>query len=94
MKPKPQVQFQRPWTMQMPAELTTQRRSAARASSTRVRARRAEAALMAGDLDAAVAALSGDLDPSDDVQASAATKKHLGGVLLRRVATQLAEARP
>ena len=37
-----------------------------------------------GDVDAAVAAL--DLDPHDDVQATGAVKKHLAGVLLRRVA--------
>ena len=30
-----------------------------------------------------------DLDPPDDVQATGATKKHLAGVLLRRVAKQL-----
>jgi carbon-monoxide dehydrogenase medium subunit len=42
-------------------------------------------------VDAAVAAL--DLDPQDDVQATAAVKKHLAGVLLRRVAKQLMEAR-
>ena len=44
-----------------------------------------------GDIDAAVKAL--DLDPHDDVQATAKTKKHLAGVLLRRVAKQLMEAR-
>ena len=44
-----------------------------------------------GDVDAAVAAL--DLDPHDDVQATGAVKKHLAGVLLRRVAAQLMEAR-
>jgi carbon-monoxide dehydrogenase medium subunit len=59
--------------------------------ATPVRARKAEAALAGGNVDAAVAAL--DLDPQDDLQASAAVKKHLAGVLLRRVATQLMEAR-
>jgi carbon-monoxide dehydrogenase medium subunit len=59
--------------------------------ATTVRARKSEAALTAGNVDAAVAAL--DLDPQDDVQATAATKKHLAGVLLRRVAKQLMEAR-
>jgi len=64
--------------------------------STAVRARKAEAALSGGAiddkrLDAAIAAL--DLDPHDDVQATAALKKHLAGVLLRRVAKQLLEAR-
>jgi len=59
---------------------------------TPVRARKAEAALTSGSIDAAVAAL--DLDPGDDIQATAAVKKHLAGVLLRRVAAQLTEARP
>ena len=59
--------------------------------NTPVRAKKAEAALAAGDVDAAVKAL--DLDPHDDVQATAKTKKHLAGVLLRRVAKQLMEAR-
>ena len=53
------------------------------------RARRAEAALESGNLDAAVAALQHDLSPHTDVHASAATRRHLAGVLLRRVATQL-----
>ena len=56
------------------------------------RARNAEAAL-ADDIDAAIAALAHDLDPPDDVQASGALKKHLAGVLLRRVAAQLTEER-
>ena len=51
------------------------------------------AALARGDIDAAVAALAEDLDPPDDVQATGAVKKHLAGVLLRRVAQQLKEAR-
>jgi carbon-monoxide dehydrogenase medium subunit len=55
-----------------------------------VRAKKAEAALASGNIDAAVAAL--DLDPNDDVQATAQAKKHLAGVLLRRVAKQLLEA--
>jgi aerobic carbon-monoxide dehydrogenase medium subunit len=58
-------------------------------STTPVRAKKAEAALASGDVDAAVAAL--DLDPPDDVQATGAVKKHLAGVLLRRVAKQLLE---
>ena len=58
---------------------------------TPVRVKKAEAALTAGDVDAAVKAL--DLDPHDDVQAAAKTKRHLAGVLLRRVAKQLMEAR-
>lgn len=59
--------------------------------NTPVRAKKAEAALAIGDIDAAVKAL--DLDPHDDVQATAKTKKHLAGVLLRRVAKQLMEPR-
>jgi len=59
--------------------------------ATALRAKKAETALAGGDIDAAVAAL--DLDPQDDLQASAAVKKHLAGVLLRRVAKQLLEAR-
>jgi carbon-monoxide dehydrogenase medium subunit len=63
---------------------------------TPVRARKAEAALSGGAIDdkrlaAAVAAL--DLEPHDDVQATAQTKKHLAGVLLKRVVRQLMEAR-
>jgi aerobic carbon-monoxide dehydrogenase medium subunit len=54
-----------------------------------VRARNAETALHGGDLDGAVGALDTDLDPSDDVQATAAVKTRLAGVLLRRVAKQL-----
>jgi len=52
-----------------------------------IRARKAEAVLAAGSVDDAVSAL--DLDPPDDIQATGAVKKHLAGVLLRRVATQL-----
>jgi carbon-monoxide dehydrogenase medium subunit len=57
--------------------------------STPLRAPAAEAALAGGDVDAAVAALARDLDPPDDLQATGATKKHLAGVLLRRVAAEL-----
>lgn len=59
--------------------------------ATAMRAKKSEAALASGNVDGAVAAL--DLDPPDDLQASGATKKHLAGVLLRRVAAQLMEAR-
>jgi carbon-monoxide dehydrogenase medium subunit len=55
--------------------------------ATPLRARKAEAALASGNVDAAVQAL--DLDPGDDIQATGAVKKHLAGVLLRRVAAQL-----
>ena len=54
-----------------------------------LRPRKAEAALMQGSVEDAVAAL--DLAPNDDVQATAMTKRHLAGVLLRRVAKQLME---
>lgn len=57
--------------------------------ATPLRARNSEAALASGDIEAAVKAL--DIEPHDDVQADAATKKHLAGVLLRRVARQLME---
>jgi carbon-monoxide dehydrogenase medium subunit len=59
--------------------------------ATAVRAKKAETALASGNIDAAVAAL--DLDPQDDLQATAAVKKYLAGVLLRRVAKQLMEPR-
>ncbi len=61
--------------------------------STPRRARNAETALAGGDVDAAVQALDRDLNPPDDVQATGAVKKHLAGVLLRRVARQLMEPR-
>lgn len=57
--------------------------------NTPVRAKKAETALAGGNVDDAVKALATDLDPHDDVQATGATKKHLAGVLLRRVAKQL-----
>lgn len=56
---------------------------------TPTRVRNAEAALAGGSIDEAVAAL--DLDPPDDIQATGAVKKHLAGVLLRRVTAQLME---
>jgi carbon-monoxide dehydrogenase medium subunit len=60
---------------------------------TPLRARRAEDAIAAGELDEAVAALRTDLQPDGDLHASAAVKLHLAGVLLRRVAAQLMEKR-
>jgi carbon-monoxide dehydrogenase medium subunit len=57
--------------------------------ATAMRARTAEAAVGLGTDP--VAALARDLDPGGDVQASAAARKHLAGVLLRRVMAQLAE---
>jgi len=59
--------------------------------ATPLRAKKSEAALADGGIEEAVAAL--DLDPPDDVQATGAVKKHLAGVLLRRVAGQLMEPR-
>jgi carbon-monoxide dehydrogenase medium subunit len=59
--------------------------------ATPVRARKAEAALADGSVDDAVNAL--DLTPSDDIQATGAVRKHLAGVLLRRVAKQLMEGK-
>ena len=60
---------------------------------TPVRAKGAEAVLAAGDIDKAVKALQSDLDPPDDIQESGAVKKHLAGVLLRRVTAQMTGAR-
>jgi carbon-monoxide dehydrogenase medium subunit len=57
--------------------------------ATPVRARGAEAALASGDMAGAVAALANDLAPDDDVHASAAARRHLAGVLLRRVAQDM-----
>jgi len=59
--------------------------------ATAMRPHKSELALASGNVDAAVATL--DLEPNDDLQATAAVKKHLAGVLLRRVARQLMEAR-
>jgi carbon-monoxide dehydrogenase medium subunit len=59
--------------------------------STAVRARSAEAALAEGNVEGAVAAL--DLNPSGDIHATGAVRKHLAGVLLRRVSAQLMENR-
>jgi carbon-monoxide dehydrogenase medium subunit len=60
--------------------------------ATPIRARAAESAVERGADP--LAALGRDLDPQGDIQASAAAKKHLAGVLLGRVIAQLAEARP
>lgn len=57
--------------------------------TTPVRARAAEAMLAKGGIEAALAALADDIDPTDDMHASAGAKRHLAGVLLRRVAAQL-----
>jgi len=63
--------------------------------ATPVRARAAEAALAeggAGGLEAAVTAVASELDPDDDIHASGRTRKHLAGVLLRRVVQEMREA--
>lgn len=60
--------------------------------ATAVRARTSERALAEGDVDGAVTSL--DLTPSDDIHASAAVRKHLARVLLRRAAAQLTQERP
>lgn len=44
----------------------------------------AMAALDAGDREAAIAALQAEIDPPSDTQASAAYRRHVAGVLLRR----------
>jgi carbon-monoxide dehydrogenase medium subunit len=59
--------------------------------TTPIRARTAEAALAAGDIEAAAKAI--DLDPPDDVQASGVVKRQLAQVLLKRVAKELMEGR-
>jgi carbon-monoxide dehydrogenase medium subunit len=56
-----------------------------------LRARHAEAALAKGKLEDAVAALRADLQPEDDLHASAAVRSYLAGVLLRRIAAQMRE---
>jgi carbon-monoxide dehydrogenase medium subunit len=63
-----------------------------------VRASRAEAALAGRPVDdtaaleAAAAAVDGEVDPPADVHASAALRRHLARVLLRRVLAALAAA--
>jgi aerobic carbon-monoxide dehydrogenase medium subunit len=59
-----------------------------------MRARNAEVALSNGTIEDAVAALAKDLDPEDDIHASGVARKHLAGVLLRRVTAQLLGAQP
>lgn len=51
---------------------------------------RAMEKLDAGDADAAVAAVGSDLDPWSDTQASVAYRRHLAGVLLRRIIEDMA----
>ena len=52
----------------------------------------AMAALDDGDIDGAVAALARDVDPPRDTQATAAYRRHIAGVLLRRIAVDLGAA--
>lgn len=59
--------------------------------ATPLRAKNAEAALVNGSVEDAIAALARDLDPPDDVHASGRLKKHLAGVLLRRAVHELVE---
>ena len=61
-----------------------------------LRARRAEACLVGANLNAAAIAqaksdLGKDLDPFDDIHATAATKLYLAGILLERVASRLVQ---
>ncbi|MDU8912525.1 xanthine dehydrogenase family protein subunit M [Aestuariicoccus sp. MJ-SS9] len=58
-------------------------------AATPVLATGAMAALDAGDLDGAVAALKSEIDPPSDTQASAAYRRHLAGVLLRRAVARI-----
>ncbi len=51
--------------------------------------RGAMAALDRGDLEAAVNALRGEIDPPSDTQASASYRRHLSGVLLRRTMAKI-----
>lgn len=52
---------------------------------TPVRAHKAEAALLDGDIDAAAAAAREDAEPMDDLHGSAGYRRHLAEVLTRRV---------
>jgi carbon-monoxide dehydrogenase medium subunit len=52
----------------------------------------AEILIGGGSLDEAAAALGRDLQPHDDLQASASTRLHLARVLLRRVVTRMETA--
>ncbi len=61
------------------------RLSALGVGSVPVLAQGAMAALDAGDIDAAVTALRAELDPQSDTQASGGYRKHIAGVLLRRI---------
>jgi len=58
---------------------------------TPVRARGAEAAFLDGGIEAAAAAVRGDADPMNDLHGSADYRRHLAGVLTRRVLTAAVE---
>jgi carbon-monoxide dehydrogenase medium subunit len=64
---------------------------------TAVRVPDVEAALTgtidASRIESALAVLARELSPADDLQATGAAKKHLAGVLLKRVVRQLSEPR-
>ena len=65
------------------------------AHDTPLRAKSAETAMRAGGINAAVDALRSEINPSDDLHGSADYRRHLAGVLCRRVleaAIQRAEA--
>jgi carbon-monoxide dehydrogenase medium subunit len=59
-----------------------------------VRARGAEAALAGGSLEDAVAALETDLDPLDNLHASAPARRQFARTLLRRAAAELRKNAP
>lgn len=61
--------------------------------SVPVLAKATMAALDAGDLDGAVAALAAEIDPPSDTQATAAYRRHLAGVLLRRAVARIGDQR-
>ena len=58
---------------------------------TPVRARSAEAAFLDGGIEAAVKAVRQDTDPMNDLHGSADYRRHLAGVLTRRVLTAAVE---
>lgn len=71
------------------ARSTGHRISMLSVGSMPVLARNAMLELDRGEIDAAVAALRKEIDPPSDTQASAAYRRHIAGVLLRRAAAQL-----
>ncbi len=61
------------------------------AGPTPILCRAAMGKLDEGDIDGAVDALAAALDPPSDTQASATYRRHLAGVLLRRIAAELGD---